>query len=212
MAAQVIVTGADIGIGKTVFAAGLTGLLDGAYWQPVQPGAREERDSEVVSLLAGLRTDRVLPEAFCLNEPLSPRTSVHIDGVEIDVPALALPATDRPLVVEGGSGLMVPLNKHALYIDVLARWNAPVVLCAGTDLCTISHTLLSLEALRVRSIPVLGVAFIGERMAYTQMTVARIGQVRVLGRLPHLASLMPEALSAAMRASFNPADFLKVPN
>ncbi|RWI90029.1 MAG: ATP-dependent dethiobiotin synthetase BioD [Mesorhizobium sp.] len=211
MTARVVVTGTDTGIGKTVFSAGLAGLLDGFYWKPVQSGTREETDSETVYLLAGLPAARVLPEAWRLKEPLSPHRAAELDGVEIDADQLALPKTDRPLVVEGAGGLMVPLNRRVLYIDVLARWNAPVVLCARTALGTINHTLLSLEALRVRSIPLLGVVFIGDRVVDTQRTIAQMGNVRVLGRLPRLESLTPGALSAAMRTSFNVADFVEAP-
>ncbi|MGX5829280.1 dethiobiotin synthase [Mesorhizobium sp. 43Arga] len=210
MTVQIVVAGTDTRIGKTVFAAGLTGLLDGIYWKPVQSGTCEETDSEVVSLLADLPAARVLPESWRLREPLSPHRAAELDGVEIDACALVLPTTDRPLVVEGAGGLMVPLNRRALYIDVFARWNAPVVLCARTTLGTINHTLLSIEALRARSIPLLGVAFIGDRMVDTQKTIAEMGKVRVLGRLPRLESLTPGTLAAAMRASFNACDFMRI--
>ena len=205
----IVVTGTDTGIGKTVFAAGLTALLDGVYWKPVQSGIKEETDSEIVTRLAGLAPERMLPEAWRLKEPLSPHRAAELDGVEIDTDALALPATARPLVVEGAGGLMVPVNRRTLYIDVFARWAAPVVLCARTGLGTINHTLLSIEALRARSVPLLGIAFIGDEMADTQRTIAEMGNVRVLGRLPRLDPLTNETLAEAMRTSFNAADFLE---
>lgn len=210
MTARIVVTGTDTGIGKTVFAAGLTALLDGVYWKPVQSGIEEETDSEIVDRLAGLAPERALPEAWRLREPLSPHRAAELDGVEIDAEAIALPKTGLPLVVEGAGGLMVPVNRRTLYIDVFARWAAPVVLCARTELGTINHTLMSIEALRHRSIPLLGVAFIGDEMTDTQRTIAEMGKVRVLGRLPRLDPLTPEALAKAMRANFNAADFLEV--
>jgi dethiobiotin synthetase len=207
--AKIVVTGTDTGIGKTVFAAGLTALLDGVYWKPVQSGIEEETDSEIVARLTGLAPERVLAEAWRLKEPLSPHRAAERDGVEIDADALALPAAARPLIVEGAGGLMVPVNRRTLYIDVFARWSAPVVLCARTGLGTINHTLLSIEALRARSVPLLGVAFIGDEMADTQRTIAEMGNVRVIGRLPRLAPLTPETLAEAMRTHFNAADFLE---
>ncbi|ODT06285.1 MAG: dethiobiotin synthase [Mesorhizobium sp. SCN 65-20] len=211
MTARIVVTGTDTGIGKTVFAAGLTALLDGVYWKPVQSGIEEETDSEIVTRLAGLSTERVLPEAWKLKEPLSPHRAAEIDGVEIDADNLALPATVGPLVIEGAGGLMVPVNRKTPYIDVFARWGASVVLCARTELGTINHTLLSIEALRARSVPLLGVAFIGDEMTDTQRTIAEMGKVRVLGRLPRLDPLTPETLAEAMRANFSAADFLEAP-
>lgn len=209
MTAQIVVTGTDTGIGKTVFAAGLTALLGGVYWKPVQSGIEEETDSQFVARLASLPTERILPESWRLKEPLSPHRAAELDGVEIDAEALALPVTDRPLVVEGAGGLMVPVNRQTLYIDIFARWAAPAVLCARTGLGTINHTLLSIEALRSRSVPLLGVAFIGDEIADTQRTIAEMGKVRVLGRLPRLDPLSPQALAEAMAANFKAADFLE---
>lgn len=209
MSNTIIVTGTDTGIGKTVFSAGLTGLLDGTYWKPVQSGIDDETDSEIVARLSGLPAERVLPEAYRLNAPLSPHRAAELDGVEIDAGNLALPVTKGPLIVEGAGGLMVPVNRRSLYIDVFARWGAPVVLCARTGLGTINHTLLSIEALRSRAIPLLGIAFVGDEMADTQQTIAEMGKVRVLGRLPRLDPLTPDALAKAMRANFDAADFLE---
>jgi dethiobiotin synthetase len=207
MSTRIVVTGTDTGIGKAVFAAGLTNLLDGVYWKPVQSGLEEETDSEIVRRLADLPAERVLPEAYRLSAPLSPHRAAEIDGVAIDAGNITLPSTQRPLIVEGAGGLMVPLNRETLFIDVFARWGAPVVLCARAGLGTINHTLLSIEALRRRSIPLLGIAFIGEEMADTQRTIAEFGKLRVLGRLPRLDPLTPDSLAAAMRASFDAAAF-----
>ncbi|TIO74099.1 dethiobiotin synthase [Mesorhizobium sp.] len=209
MTARFIVTGTDTGVGKTVFAAGLAGLLDGFYWKPVQSGLQEETDSEVVARLCGLPAGRVLPEVYRLKMPLSPHRSAEIDGVALEAAALSFPVLATPLVIEGAGGLMVPLNRRTRFIDIFAQWQLPVILCARTTLGTINHTLLSIEALRARSIPLLGIAFIGEEMTDTQKTIAEMGKVRVLGRLPRLDPLTPQALAAAMRASFNAADFME---
>ncbi|RTM09857.1 MAG: ATP-dependent dethiobiotin synthetase BioD [Hyphomicrobiales bacterium] len=209
MRMQIVVTGTDTGIGKTVFSAGLVGLLDGFYWKPVQSGLDEETDSEVVARLAGLPPGRVLPEVYRLKMPLSPHRSAEIDGIAIEAAKLSLPELPRPLVIEGAGGLMVPLNRQTKFIDVFKEWRLPVVLCARTALGTINHTLLSIEALRARSITLLGIAFIGDEMVDTQKTIAEMGKVRVLGRLPRLDPLTPRALAATMRAAFKASDFME---
>ncbi|MCA0049295.1 dethiobiotin synthase [Mesorhizobium sp. B283B1A] len=203
MSKRIVVTGTDTGIGKTVFAAGLAGLLDGFYWKPVQSGLDEETDSEVVERLAGLPSGRVLPEAHRLRSPLSPHRSAEIDGVSIEAADLAFPVLPTPLVIEGAGGLMVPINRQTRFIDIFAEWRLPVILCARTELGTINHTLLSIEALRARSIPLIGVVFIGEEAADTQRTITEFGAVRRLGRLPHLAPLTRETLREAMVAGFD---------
>jgi dethiobiotin synthetase len=203
MTKGIVITGTDTGIGKTVFSAGLAGLLDGFYWKPVQSGLDEETDSEVVARLSGLPSGRVLPEVYRLKRPLSPHRSAEIDGVAIEAAKLSLPDLPGPLVIEGAGGLMVPLNRQTRYIDIFREWQLPVILCARTALGTINHTLLSIEALGARAIPLIGVAFVGEEMADSQRTIAEFGNVRQLGRLPHLDPLTPETLRAAMIEGFD---------
>lgn len=203
MTKRIVITGTDTGIGKTVFSAGLAGLLDGFYWKPVQSGLEEETDSEVVERLAGLPPGRVLPEVYRLKGPLSPHRSAELDGVAIDVAKLSLPDLPGPIVIEGAGGLMVPLNRRTKFIDIFAQWRMPVILCARTTLGTINHTLLSIEALRARSIPLIGIAFIGDEVADTQGTIVEFSGVRQLGRLPLLDPLTSETLREAMVAGFD---------
>jgi dethiobiotin synthetase len=209
MNARVVVTGTDTGIGKTVFAAALAGALDAFYWKPVQAGLDEETDRETVSRLSGLPQELLLSEVYRLKTPASPHLAAKIDGIVIDPDALALPEVDRPLVVEGAGGLMVPLTPSLTYIDVMARWRAPVVLCARTTLGTINHSLLSIAALRARSIPLLGVAFIGDENEESERIICDMGKTKRLGRLPRLASLTAETLRAAFAQHFNTGDFLE---
>ncbi len=207
MTSRFVVSGTDTGIGKTVFAAALTRALDGCYWKPVQSGLEEETDSERVARLAGLSPARIFPEAYRLSAPLSPHLSARLDGVEIDAKMLVPPTTDRPLVIEGAGGLLVPLTEDLLFADVFAHWQVPVILCARTSLGTINHTLLSIEAMRQRGIPLLGVAFIGDENIETQRIIARFGKVRRLGRLASLPHLSPAYLLEAFERGFDRASF-----
>src|SRR3546814_20145448 len=77
-----IVTGTDTGIGKTIFAAGVAGMLGGWYWKPVQAGTDEGTDSETTAHLSGLPRERILPEAYRLATPASPHLSARLDGLE----------------------------------------------------------------------------------------------------------------------------------
>jgi dethiobiotin synthetase len=156
---RLVVTGTDTGIGKTVTAAALAGYLEARYWKPVQAGLDDGGDRETVAALSG---QTVLPEAYRLGTPCSPHQAAAIDGVTIDPARLALPEGDGPLVIEGAGGVLVPLSEELLYADLFALWGLPVVLVARTSLGTINHSLLSLEALRARQVPVAGIAFVGK--------------------------------------------------
>ena len=191
-----------------MFSAALVQALDAHYWKPVQSGLEEETDSELVARLAGAEPVRILPEAWKLKTPVSPHLAAQIDGVEIDPLALVPPQLERPLVIEGAGGLLVPLTRRITYADVFARWQLPTILCARTALGTINHTLLSLEAMRVRKIPILGVVFIGDEVRDSQAIISGLGKVRVLGRLPKLNRLDTETLRQAFSAHFNLNDFV----
>jgi dethiobiotin synthetase len=199
---RLVVTGTDTGIGKTVLSGAIAQAMGATYWKPIQAGLDEETDSERVAAL-GVRT---LPESFRLNTPCSPHWAAEIDGLTIQDTSLALP-DDDPLVVEGAGGVLVPIRYDLLFADVFARWGLPVVLAARTELGTINHTLLSIEALRSRGAPILGVAFVGDAIENTEATIARIGRVKRLGRLPILPEITPEALREAFAGAFDIGDF-----
>ncbi len=195
-----VVTGTDTDIGKTVFAAGLCGFLGSRYWKPVQAGVPGDR--ETVAALSGVET---LTEVYRLKLPASPHQSAAEEGITIDIDRLVPP--DDDVVIEGAGGLMVPLTRQTLFIDVFARWQIPVILCARTALGTINHTLLSIAAIRARSIPLCGVAFIGAANDPSESIIAELGQVKRLGRLPPVNPLTRDELQKAFAANFRREDF-----
>ena len=207
MTKRFVVTGTDTNIGKTVFSAALVNALGGCYWKPVQAGLDGETDSQVVRRLGCVSDERIIPEAWRLWTAASPHLAAKIDGVSIVPEALSLPKTSCPVVVEGAGGVLVPLTGSQVLADVFSRWKVPVILCARTALGTINHTLLSLEALRSRNIPILGVAFIGAEENETQTIIVRLGNVACLGRMPSIDPLTPESLQRAFREHFDLALF-----
>jgi dethiobiotin synthetase len=112
------------------------------------------------------------------------------------------------LVIELAGGLHVPLTRNLLQVDLVKEWRLPVILCASTRLGTINHSLLSIEALKRRAIPILGIAFIGDEIADTERTIVDFGGVKRLGRLPWAEPLTSENLRHAFTSNFNVADLL----
>jgi dethiobiotin synthetase len=198
-----VVTGTDTDIGKTVFAAALCGATGARYWKPVQAGMEPESDSQAVARLSGAE---IVPEAYRLKLPASPHQSAAAEGVEIDPARLTPP--EGPVVIEGAGGLMVPLTRTTLNIDVFARWKLPLILCARTALGTINHTLLSVAAIRAHAVPLKGIAFIGEANDESEEIIIEKSGARRLGRLPRLAPLTRETLAAAFAAHFDLDDFV----
>ena len=201
-----IVTGTDTGIGKTVFAAGLAAALGAHYWKPIQAGVDPDGDKEEVARLSGLPAAQILPEAYRLATPASPHLAARIDGVTIALDRLALPQVDGPLVVEGAGGVLVPISETLLMADLFAHWGQPVILCARTALGTINHSLLSVEALRARGVPIAGIAFIGEAHVENERIIPLLAGVPSLGRLPLLDPLSPATLAQAFAAHIRLSD------
>jgi dethiobiotin synthetase len=202
-----IVTGTDTGIGKTTVAAMLTLALDGRYWKPIQAGTDEATDRQRVMTLTALPPDRFLPESHVLSRPLSPHRAAELDGVEISADDLSLPASDRALIVEGAGGLMVPVTRQNLQIDIFARWAAPIILCARTGLGTINHALLAIEALRRRHMALHGLIFIGHDNPDNMRTVGEFSGAAVLGHVPHLDPIDRAALRRVFAERFRVEDF-----
>ncbi|HRE34620.1 MAG TPA: dethiobiotin synthase, partial [Sphingopyxis terrae] len=167
-----------------------------------QSGLEEETDSEAVARLAGVR---VHPETWRLVTPASPHLAAEIDGVTIDADALVPPPGD--LLIEGAGGALVPVTRTMLYADLFARWQIPVIVCARTALGTINHSLLTIEALKARHVPIHGIAFVGEAAPDSEAIIAALSGAKRLGRLPIVDPLTPDALAAAFAANFDLTDF-----
>ena len=187
----VFVSGTDTDVGKTLVAACLVRAWQAVYWKPLQTGLAEAAgDSETVMRLAGIGAERVVPPHHALQAPLSPYAAAAREQVVIDLASLRPPSVaERPLVVEGAGGLLVPVSETAMMIDLIACLGLPVVLVARGTLGTINHTLLSLEALRGRGLAVAGIVLNGPVLAGNSETIAQRGHVRILAALPLVARL-----------------------
>ena len=190
------VTGTDTDVGKTVVSAWLLAHLDACYWKPVQAGAEPETDSAAVRRLAEVSAERILPEAYLLPEALAPHEAARRAGIAIDMAKLVPPPCGRPLVVEGAGGLMVPLTDDAYVIDLAMELHLPVVLVARSTLGTINHTLLSLEAIRRRGLPIAGVVVNGPETPHNRAAIERYGQVEVIAEIPWLDTVNRSTLLA----------------
>jgi dethiobiotin synthetase len=198
---RLVVCGTDTDVGKTVVSALLVQGLGATYWKPVQSGLEGGGDTGRVRRLLDLPAERIQPEAYRLAAPMSPHWAAERQGVTIDPERLALPAIEGPLVVETAGGLLVPLRRDWLQIDQIARWGLPVLLVARSGLGTLNHTLLSLEALARRRIPVLGLVLNGPPHADNPRTLVQLGGVPVLAELAPLDPLNAPALQTIWQAS-----------
>jgi dethiobiotin synthetase len=150
---RLFVTGIGTGVGKTVSAAFLTQYFRADYWKPIQSGDLHDSDSMQVKRLVD--EDLVIhPEWLQLKEPASPHQSAAMEGKSLKWADLKVPQTNNKLVIEGAGGLMVPISREELMIDLVVAQQWQVALVIRNYLGCINHTLLSLQALRQRDIKV----------------------------------------------------------
>lgn len=180
---QIFVTGIGTGVGKTIVAAILTEALQADYWKPVQCGSLDKSDSIIVQSLISNNVSTIHPEAYRFKTAASPHYAAQQEEAKIDLNRLRLPNTNRPLVIEGAGGLMVPLNEGALVVDLIKQLNVPVVLVARNYLGSINHTLLSIEILKTRGIRLAGIIFNGKNYFDNEEIISHFGKVPVIGKI-----------------------------
>jgi dethiobiotin synthetase len=153
------VTGIDTDSGKTLVSAILCQALQADYWKPVQAGL--PRDADTVKNLTN-NSVRIFPEAYILKTPASPHAAAALDGVTIELAKFIAPDTEHDLIIEGAGGCLVPLNATDFVIDIAPEVADAVILVADLYLGSINHTLLTVEALKKRELPVKGIIFNGK--------------------------------------------------
>jgi dethiobiotin synthetase len=198
------VTGTDTNVGKTVVAAALLHRYRRAaplrYWKPIQTGIEQDDDTAEVRRLGACRPDEVLAGGWRLRDPVSPHLAAERSGMTIHLRPLIDLILAEPAgagwIVEGAGGALVPVNGSETTADLMMMLGLPVVVVARTALGTINHTLLTLEALRRRSLRVAGVVMVGSPDADNRAAIERYGRVSVLGEMPTFDPLTAERLAA----------------
>ena len=167
----IFITGIGTDIGKTIVSAIMVEKLQADYWKPVQSGDLENSDTIKVKRLVSNSKSVFHPEAYRLTQPYSPHKSAALDGIEIDIDKITLPETNNQLIIEGAGGLMVPLNSTHYIIDLIKHLDAGVILVSRNYLGSINHTLLSIDALASRGIPVKAIVINGNTDEYSEQAI-----------------------------------------
>lgn len=198
------VSGTDTGIGKTLVSAMLMSALEATYWKPIQAGLDEETDTEFVRRVSEVEEEKIIPEQYRLNTPMSPHGAADIDEVEIELTDFELPDFQTEhLVVEGAGGLWVPINWKESVLDLIIYLDLPVLLVARSKLGTLNHTLLSIEALRSRNIEVLGVILNGPHHQSNKETIEHFGRVPVW-EVHEIEEINKQNLESSFQHCFKP--------
>lgn len=208
-ARSIFITGTDTGVGKTMAARVLGTLLksqglDVGVMKPVQCGG-----DDAASLKEFLKVNDPLEDInlYRAKEPLSPHEAFRRDKINVHVDKIIsvyqrLRRRHDVLLIEGAGGLMVPIRDEYLVADLIKDFDADMVIVSRPGLGAINHTLLTIDAARERGINVLGVLFCeteqkdkGIPEKTNPATISRLGDVPVLGIIPHMKEVSPEAIA-----------------
>ena len=206
------VTGTDTGVGKTVTCAALLHRyrhpVSVRYWKPIQTGIEQDDDTAEVRRLAACCEQEILAEGIRLRRPVSPHLAAQWSGLTIRLEDVIAPIRSQPSavrwIVEGAGGALVPINDSQFMTDLMRVLALPVVVVARSALGTINHTLLTLEALRARSLQIAGVVMVGEPNPDNHAALERYGGVPILGEMPVCQPLDAAVLAAWARAGLDP--------
>ena len=169
---DLLVTGTDTGVGKTMIAAAIvTALrargLRALGFKPAETGVSGNvtTDSEVLALASGEHNILARP-LLQLAEPIAPavaaeRAGVTLDPDDIEARIRRLRQDGYALVVEGSGGVMVPLSWGYTVLDLAQACDLDAVVVARPGLGTLNHVALTVMMLRSYQIPIRGIVLNG---------------------------------------------------
>jgi dethiobiotin synthetase len=164
------ISGIGTGIGKTVIAALFSEALPADYWKPVQAGFEPETDSALVASLVTNSENIIHPETYTFRLAASPHIAARHENRRIEISRILEDFkkmdAERPLIIEGAGGLMVPLNENEFVIDLVRQLNARLILVSRNYLGSINHSLMTAAVCRSAGLDVAGWIFNDQYLDY----------------------------------------------
>jgi dethiobiotin synthetase len=206
---SLLITGTNTGVGKTVVCGCLARFLSHkgisvGIQKWVSTGNKHTAEDmeyclRLLEKKGDERDDPSLMSPYTFDFPSSPHLAAKLEGEKINKDKIrqshhTLLQKYDILLVEGVGGVMVPLTRDYLLIDLVVELALPVVIVTHSGLGTINHTLLTIEALRHRNINTLGLIFnfAGEDNKIIEedniAIISHIGKIRSFGSLPKVDS------------------------
>lgn len=228
------ITGTDTGVGKTIVSAAILrgfikkGLKVGAM-KPIETGCINKdgillpSDGMFLRDMAEMNDPLELVTPIKFENPLSPLVASRLEDMDIDLERIFrifenLKKKYDYLIVEGIGGLMVPILKEEkkkaktfYYVrDLIKDLGLEVIIVSRPTLGTINHTLLTVEALKNKKIPIKG--FILNYIQSSKGDIAEktnpeilteILDIPLLGKLPYLTELTKDNIGETALKSLN---------
>jgi dethiobiotin synthetase len=199
MASQrtIAIAGIHTGIGKTIVSAMLVQALKADYWKPVQAGTLDNTDLMTVQGLVANEQSVFHPEALSLQMAASPHAAAANENLTVDCRDFSFPRTGNTLLVETAGGLLSPMDDRHTMADFISYHRLPTVLVTRHYLGSINHTLLCLEVMRQRQIPLACLVINGPKDEASESFIRNYTGAGPVLCAPELKTLTREQVSAA---------------
>ncbi len=192
---SIVITGIHTGIGKTICSAVICQALGYDYFKPIQAGDLEMSDSITLKNLVSNSQCMIHPESYRLQIPASPHYAAEQEGITIEKEKIVLPQTQNNLLVETAGGVMSPLTKNFLNLDLIAHFALPVILVSNNYLGSINHTLMSFLALQSKNIDIKGIVFSGEKNEASESFILEYTQLPLLFSIPQFVDINSQSIA-----------------
>ena len=198
----IFITATDTEVGKT-FVSGLlirTFLQQGietGYFKPIASGCQLKNGvllSEDLLYVESFTNTKMDHDLYCpvryLN-PLAPLAAARLEKRHVNMESIwesfeKLKRKYSCLVVEGIGGVMVPLKKDYLVLDMMVDIKFPALVVCRPALGTINHTLLTLQAIKSKGIPLLGFLTNGSMEKEDEAARTSPGLISSFSSVPYL--------------------------
>jgi dethiobiotin synthetase len=171
--------------------------LKADYWKPVQAGFEQGTDSSWLASVVSNSETIVYPETYKLKLAASPHIAARKENLLIELSRILKDYSqmnpDRPLIIEGAGGLMVPLNEKDFVIDLVKQLDARLVLVSRNYLGSINHSLMTAKLCRSYGLDVAGWVFNDNYLDYEQ-EIAGWSGYPILFSLPLLDSVSKQTI------------------
>ncbi len=206
MKKTIFITATDTHVGKTVATFVLATVLKAqghrvGVMKPVQCAGN---DAQFLRNALKLDDDPALINPFYATEPLSPhlalpRSKIKFDKRKVLAALKQLQARYDIVLVEGAGGLMAPITKRYYNADLIRDLKAETIIVSRLGLGTINHTLLTVQAAKVKGLKIKGILFSDSKRTKKSLPeqtnpteIKKLSGVQVLGVVPYLKSLTCE--------------------
>lgn len=185
------VTGTGTDVGKTFFSslflAKYAEKYNFRYWKPIQTGLSESSDTELIKKLTNLSPDFFCKPLYEYQTPASPHFAAKKENLELNpkyVTNEIKKIRDQNVLIEGAGGIFVPWTTDYLSLQGIKESNLEVVVIVSSELGTINHSLMTLDILLNRFVPVVGFYMVGpqnELLEDNSLTIQKFSGVTFLG-------------------------------